>query len=88
MQGGPNWVKNFVDAPIIADHANKVIYKQVSSWLSRALLFILWQIRFSLHKDKRDSQAGDLDVEKLCASFGLCLLHWKKIRQVTSWSPI
>eukprot|EP00794_Sanderia_malayensis_P010154 gene10154-11191_t len=28
MQGGPNWVKNFVDSPIIADHANAVFYKQ------------------------------------------------------------
>ena len=29
MRGGPNWVKNFVDAPIIADFENHVIYKQV-----------------------------------------------------------
>jgi len=28
MEGGPNWVKNFVDSPIIADFENKVFYKQ------------------------------------------------------------
>ncbi|XP_071959380.1 lysosomal acid glucosylceramidase-like [Antedon mediterranea] len=28
MQGGPNWVRNFVDAPIIADFDNDTIYKQ------------------------------------------------------------
>ncbi|XP_033106279.1 lysosomal acid glucosylceramidase-like [Anneissia japonica] len=28
MEGGPNWVSNFVDAPIIADLENDVIYKQ------------------------------------------------------------
>ena len=31
MRGGPNWVKNFVDAPIIADFDNHVIYKQVNN---------------------------------------------------------
>ena len=30
MEGGPNWVKNFVDSPIIADFENKAFYKQVS----------------------------------------------------------
>ena len=29
MEGGPNWVKNFVDSPIIVDAENGVFYKQV-----------------------------------------------------------
>lgn len=29
LQGGPNWVKNFVDSPIIVDAENKAFYKQV-----------------------------------------------------------
>ena len=29
MQGGPNWVKNFVDSPIIVDAENGMFYKQV-----------------------------------------------------------
>ncbi|XP_067328505.1 lysosomal acid glucosylceramidase-like isoform X2 [Anolis sagrei] len=28
LEGGPNWVKNFVDSPIIVDAANDVFYKQ------------------------------------------------------------
>lgn len=28
LQGGPNWVKNFVDSPIIVDAENKAFYKQ------------------------------------------------------------
>ena len=31
LQGGPNWVKNFVDSPIIVDAENGVFYKQVCS---------------------------------------------------------
>ena len=31
MEGGPNWVKNFVDSPIIADFENNVVYKQVNA---------------------------------------------------------
>jgi hypothetical protein len=29
MEGGPNWVKNFVDSPIIVDSEHNVFYKQV-----------------------------------------------------------
>ena len=29
MQGGPNWVENFVDSPVIVDAENGVFYKQV-----------------------------------------------------------
>ena len=29
MEGGPNWVKNFVDSPIIVDAENGLFYKQV-----------------------------------------------------------
>ena len=29
MQGGPNWVHNYVDSPIIVDAENGVFYKQV-----------------------------------------------------------
>ncbi|CDW52030.1 glucosylceramidase [Trichuris trichiura] len=28
LQGGPNWVRNFVDSPIIVDTTNNVFYKQ------------------------------------------------------------
>lgn len=28
LEGGPNWVKNFVDSPIIVDAENQVFYKQ------------------------------------------------------------
>ncbi|KAM9368391.1 uncharacterized protein LRP34_011600 [Phaethornis superciliosus] len=28
MQGGPNWVKNFVDSPVIVDSSKDVFYKQ------------------------------------------------------------
>lgn len=28
MQGGPNWVKNFVDSPIIVDASKQEYYKQ------------------------------------------------------------
>lgn len=28
MTGGPNWVKNFVDSPIIVDRNKDVFYKQ------------------------------------------------------------
>lgn len=28
LQGGPNWVGNFVDSPIIVDSVNDVFYKQ------------------------------------------------------------
>lgn len=28
MTGGPNWVKNFVDSPIIVDQSKDVFYKQ------------------------------------------------------------
>lgn len=28
MKGGPNWVKNFVDSPIIVNAANDEFYKQ------------------------------------------------------------
>lgn len=28
MGGGPNWVKNFVDSPIIVDTGKDVFYKQ------------------------------------------------------------
>ncbi|KAJ6657020.1 hypothetical protein lerEdw1_003021 [Lerista edwardsae] len=28
LQGGPNWVRNFVDSPIIVDAANDIFYKQ------------------------------------------------------------
>jgi hypothetical protein len=31
MEGGPNWVKNFVDSPIIVDSKNNVFYKQVKA---------------------------------------------------------
>ena len=34
MAGGPNWVKNFVDSPIIVDAENNVFYKQVMVKLS------------------------------------------------------
>ena len=29
LQGGPNWVKNYADSPIIVDTKNDVMYKQV-----------------------------------------------------------
>lgn len=29
MEGGPNWVKNFVDSPIIVDVEKGLFYKQV-----------------------------------------------------------
>ena len=29
MEGGPNWVQNFVDSPIIVDADNGLFYKQV-----------------------------------------------------------
>ncbi|KAK2540076.1 hypothetical protein Q9966_004651 [Columba livia] len=28
MQGGPNWVKNYVDSPVIVDSSKDVFYKQ------------------------------------------------------------
>ena len=28
LEGGPNWVKNFVDSPIIVDSSQGVFYKQ------------------------------------------------------------
>ena len=31
MQGGPNWVKNFVDSPVIVDADNHAFYKQVNT---------------------------------------------------------
>ena len=31
MQGGPNWVKNFVDSPVIVDADNNAFYKQVGT---------------------------------------------------------
>lgn len=33
MEGGPNWVKNFVDSPIIVDAEKGLFYKQVQIWL-------------------------------------------------------
>jgi len=30
MEGGPNWVKNFVDSPIIVDAEGGQFFKQVS----------------------------------------------------------
>ena len=29
MEGGPNWVNNIVDSPIIVDAENQAFYKQV-----------------------------------------------------------
>ena len=34
MEGGPNWVKNFVDSPIIVDVENSAFYKQVDTMVA------------------------------------------------------
>ena len=38
MEGGPNWVNNIVDSPIIVDAENGLFYKQVRYEVFLALL--------------------------------------------------
>lgn len=55
MQGGPNWVKNFVDSPIIIDAENGVFYKQVQCQFPKnfqdeesAVIFVLFEVEAAI----------------------------------------
>lgn len=37
MRGGPNWVNNIVDSPIIVDAKNQAFYKQVRGCIASAM---------------------------------------------------
>ena len=37
MRGGPNWVNNIVDSPIIVDAKNQAFYKQVRGCIPPAM---------------------------------------------------
>ncbi|CAL9705692.1 unnamed protein product [Knipowitschia caucasica] len=41
--GGPNWVKNFVDSPIIVDAQNDIFYKQPSFYAMAHFSSFLWE---------------------------------------------
>ncbi|KAK6326845.1 hypothetical protein J4Q44_G00024900 [Coregonus suidteri] len=41
--GGPNWVKNFVDSPIIVDHSRDIFYKQPTFYSMAHFSKFLWE---------------------------------------------
>ncbi|XP_072316396.1 lysosomal acid glucosylceramidase [Eucyclogobius newberryi] len=41
--GGPNWVKNFVDSPVIVDAQNDIFYKQPSFYAMAHFSSFLWK---------------------------------------------
>ncbi|XP_053482745.1 lysosomal acid glucosylceramidase isoform X1 [Ictalurus furcatus] len=43
MSGGPNWVKNFVDSPIIVDRTKDVFYKQPTFYSMAHFSKFLWE---------------------------------------------
>ncbi|XP_060777704.1 lysosomal acid glucosylceramidase isoform X3 [Neoarius graeffei] len=43
MSGGPNWVKNFVDSPIIVDQSKDVFYKQPTFYSMAHFSKFLWE---------------------------------------------
>ncbi|XP_036395027.1 lysosomal acid glucosylceramidase [Megalops cyprinoides] len=57
LGGGPNWVKNFVDSPIIVDRTRDVFYKQPTFYSMAHFSKFLWEgsqrvgVSFSLDSD-------------------------------------
>lgn len=57
MTGGPNWIKNFVDSPIIVNSIADEFYKQpmfyvlghFSKFVSIALLYLDYSVRVCIH---------------------------------------
>lgn len=43
LQGGPNWVKNFVDSPVIVDNNKDVFYKQPTFYSMAHFSKFLWE---------------------------------------------
>ena len=51
MEGGPNWVKNFVDSPVIVDASNGRFYKQ-------PMFYVLGHFRLEAYVWMENKQKG------------------------------
>lgn len=68
MQGGPNWVKNFVDAPIIVNAKAEEFYKQ-------PVYYALAQFRFVYYHAEKIFLINEKFIKSICKKLFLKLSH-------------